>query len=63
MVEQFVGRLDRDYPRKSEIIVYDYVDSHIPIFDKMYSKRLRAYKQIGYEVTGEESRGCYQKSS
>ena len=31
-----------------------YSDSHIPIFDKMYSKRLRAYKQIGYEVTGEE---------
>jgi len=56
VVEQFVGRLDRDYPGKSEIIVYDYVDSHIPIFDKMYSKRLRAYKQIGYEVTGEESR-------
>ncbi len=55
VVEQFVGRLDRDYPGKSEIIVYDYVDSHIPIFDKMYSKRLRAYKQIGYEVTGEEN--------
>ena len=32
------------------MIVYDYVDSHIPMFDGMYAKRLKAYKQIGYEV-------------
>ena len=34
------------------MIVYDYVDSHIPMFDNMYAKRLKAYKQIGYEVCG-----------
>ena len=32
------------------MIVYDYVDSHIPMFDNMYAKRLKAYKQIGYDV-------------
>ena len=53
VVEQFVGRLEREYPGKEEIIVYDYVDSHIPIFDRMYAKRLRAYKQIGYEISGD----------
>lgn len=35
------------------MIVYDYVDSHIPMFDDMYAKRLRAYKQIGYTVASE----------
>ena len=50
VVEQYVGRLNRDYDGKENVIVYDYVDSHIPKFDKMYSARLKAYKKIGYEL-------------
>ena len=50
VVEQYVGRLNREYEGKENVIVYDYVDSHIPKFDKMYSARLRAYKKIGYEL-------------
>lgn len=52
VVEQYAGRLNRDYEGKENVIVYDYVDSHIPMFDTMYAKRLKAYKQIGYEVCG-----------
>ena len=58
VVEQYAGRLNRDYEGKENVIVYDYVDSHIPMFDNMYAKRLKAYKQIGYDVcsgiTGEK---------
>jgi superfamily II DNA or RNA helicase len=50
VVEQYAGRLNRDYAGKKNVIVYDYVDSHIPMFDNMYAKRLKAYKQIGYDV-------------
>lgn len=50
VVEQYAGRLNRDYKGKENVIVYDYIDSHIQMFDNMYAKRLRAYKQIGYEV-------------
>lgn len=50
VVEQYVGRLNRDYDGKENVIVYDYGDSHIPKFDKMYSARLKAYKKIGYEL-------------
>lgn len=50
VVEQYVGRLNRDYDGKENVIVYDYVDSHIPKFNKMYAARLRAYKKIGYEI-------------
>lgn len=50
VVEQYTGRLNRDYEGKQDVIIYDYVDSHIPMFDNMYGKRLKAYKQIGYEV-------------
>ncbi len=52
VVEQYAGRLNRDYEGKENVIVYDYVDTHIPMFDNMYAKRLKAYKQIGYAVCG-----------
>ena len=30
--------------------IYDYVDTHIPVFDKMYAKRLRTYHRMGYSL-------------
>ena len=51
VVEQYAGRLNRDYAGKENVIIYDYVDNHIPMFDNMYMKRLNAYKQIGYELS------------
>ena len=52
VVEQYAGRLNRDYVGKENVIIYDYVDNHIPMFDNMYMKRLKAYKQIGYQISG-----------
>lgn len=50
-VEQYAGRLHRDYEGKADVIIYDYVDTHIKVLERMYHKRLRAYKKIGYEIT------------
>lgn len=50
---QYVGRLNRSYKDKTSVIVYDYVDSHISIFDKQYSCRLTAYKKLGYKIISE----------
>lgn len=52
-LEQYVGRLNRDYEGKKDVIVYDYIDSHIRKFDSMYLKRLRTYKKIGFQVMTE----------
>ena len=49
-VEQYAGRLHRDFESKQDVIIYDYVDSHIRVLERMYHKRLRAYKKIGYEI-------------
>lgn len=49
-VEQYAGRLHRDYDGKNEVVIYDYVDSHIRVLEKMYHKRLRAYKKMGYDL-------------
>lgn len=50
VVEQYAGRLNRDYDGKKSVVIYDYVDIHISMFDRMYHKRLKAYKQIGYDI-------------
>ncbi|MDO4276183.1 MAG: DEAD/DEAH box helicase family protein [Eubacteriales bacterium] len=52
-LEQYMGRLNRDYEGKTEVIVYDYIDSHIRYFDNMYAKRLRTYKRIGFQLIAE----------
>lgn len=31
-------------------MIYDYIDSHISQLEKMYHKRLRTYKKMGYEI-------------
>lgn len=49
-LEQFVGRLHRDYEGKKDVIVYDYIDSHIRVFEKQYTKRLRTYRKLGYSL-------------
>ena len=56
IVEQYVGRLNRDYPEKRDVRVYDYVDSHFHVFDNMYAKRLKAYKRIGYRLYSKEEK-------
>ncbi|MGI6056136.1 MAG: TOTE conflict system archaeo-eukaryotic primase domain-containing protein [Bilifractor sp.] len=50
VVEQYAGRLNRDYCGKNNVVIYDYIDVHIPVFDRMYGKRLKAYRQIGYQI-------------
>ena len=50
---QYVGRLNRDYDGKKDVIVYDYVDFHIPVFDRQYRSRLKTYKGLGYRVVSD----------
>lgn len=50
IITQFVGRLHRESEGKAEVIVYDYVDASVPLLERMYKKRLRTYRRLGYEV-------------
>ena len=50
LITQYTGRLHRDYPGKSEVRIYDYIDPRVPICDSMYKKRLHGYKAVGYSV-------------
>lgn len=47
-LQQYVGRLHRNYEHKQEVQVYDYVDGKVPVLKQMYDKRLAGYKLMGY---------------
>lgn len=50
---QYVGRLHRAYEGKESVEVYDYVDYKDEAFLKMYEKRLKGYKSLGYSTVEE----------
>ena len=45
---QYTGRLHRLHPGKTEVRIYDYVDIHVPVLRRMFDRRLRGYRAIGY---------------
>jgi Protein NO VEIN, C-terminal len=49
-LQQYVGRLHRLHKDKFVVRVYDYVDSCVPVLNRMYDRRLKGYKAVGYEV-------------
>jgi superfamily II DNA or RNA helicase len=49
-VVQYAGRLHRNYPGKRAATVYDYVDADLPVLRRMFAKRLKAYRTLGYEL-------------
>ena len=51
---QYVGRLHRLHEGKHEVRVYDYIDNHAVMLEKMYRKRLKGYAGIGYSVAADQ---------
>lgn len=45
---QYAGRVHRLHPGKTEVRIYDYVDRAVPMLVRMFEKRLRGYRTIGY---------------
>jgi superfamily II DNA or RNA helicase len=49
-LQQYVGRLHRIHHGKKVVRVFDYVDALVPMLARMYEKRLKGYRSIGYEI-------------
>ena len=45
---QYTGRLHRLHPGKTEVRIFDYVDRDVPMLLRMFERRLRGYRAIGY---------------
>ncbi|MCI0663454.1 MAG: DEAD/DEAH box helicase, partial [Acidobacteria bacterium] len=51
-LQQYVGRLHRMHDNKQVVRVYDYVDLRVTMLMRMYEKRVRGYRAIGYDIEG-----------
>jgi superfamily II DNA or RNA helicase len=49
-LQQYVGRLHRIHDGKKVVRVFDYVDAQVPMLARMYEKRTKGYRAIGYEI-------------
>ena len=49
--------LHRLHQGKKEVRVYDYVDARVPLLRRMFERRLRGYRAIGYDLveTGDQA--------
>jgi superfamily II DNA or RNA helicase len=47
---QYVGRLHRRHAGKSDALVMDYVDEHVPMLRSMAAKRRIGYRALGYQL-------------
>jgi len=45
---QYAGRIHRTHPGKHEVRIVDYVDSKVPVLARMFERRLRGYRAMGY---------------
>ncbi|MEM6532494.1 MAG: DEAD/DEAH box helicase family protein [Myxococcota bacterium] len=51
---QYAGRLHRRHQAKSEVLIFDYVDRNVTMLGRMFDKRMRGYRSMGYRTTGFE---------
>jgi superfamily II DNA or RNA helicase len=45
---QYAGRLHRSHGSKREVRIVDYVDRRVPMLGRMFEKRMRGYRAMGY---------------
>ena len=53
-LQQYAGRLHREHASKKDVRIYDYVEQEHPQLARMWDKRLRGYRAMGYVVHAHE---------
>ncbi len=49
-LQQYAGRLHREHAGKGEVCIYDYVEHDNPQLARMWEKRQRGYRAMGYRI-------------
>lgn len=47
---QYAGRIHREFDGKDRVAIYDYVDCALPMLQRMFNKREKAYKAMDYKI-------------
>lgn len=58
---QYAGRIHRESEGKDLVTIFDYVDSSLPMLQRMFKKREKGYKAMGYDVTSRDQNSFKKK--
>ena len=47
---QYAGRIHRESDGKKRVTIHDYVDCSLPMLQRMFNKREKSYKAMGYQI-------------
>lgn len=47
---QYAGRIHRESDGKTQVMIHDYVDCGLPMLQRMFNKREKSYKAMGYTI-------------
>jgi len=50
-LSQYAGRIHREVDGKQEATIYDYLDTGLPMLERMFQKRKKGYQAMGYQFT------------
>ena len=56
-LQQYAGRLHREHASKADVRIIDFVDTGHPALLRMWEKRQRGYRAMGYRVGVDASDG------
>ena len=62
LLAQYAGRIHREFAGKERVTIFDYVDVSIPMLRRMYNKRAKGYKAMGYQIVLPDMQTCINKS-
>ena len=54
-LQQYAGRLHRQHASKTDVRIIDFVDTGHPALLKMWDKRQRGYRAMGYRIAEKEN--------
>lgn len=53
-LQQYAGRLHREHADKQDVRIYDYAETDQPQLARMWDKRQRGYRAMGYQIQSPE---------
>lgn len=54
-LQQYAGRLHREHGAKTDVRIHDYVDTGHPALRRMWDRRRRGYRAMGYRIAADSS--------
>lgn len=54
-LQQYAGRLHREHAGKTDVRIIDFVDTGHPALVRMWDKRQRGYRAMGYSIRADAS--------